>query len=429
MTFQNAAQAIEWIDGLRYQSEKNGLENMKALLGRLHDPQKALKCVHVAGTNGKGSTCAMLERMLRACGLKTGLYTSPYLMRYNERMRVCGVPIDDRALCDIASTVRAEAEALVREGIRPTWFELGTAIAFLWFQRCQVDVAIIEVGLGGRLDPTNVITPALSLIGPIDREHTKQLGGTLERIAYEKAGIIKPGVPCVVQRQKTAAVDAVFRQVAAEKGSPWRSLTDVPPERVTETARGARFAFSGHDARIGLAGRHQIDNACLALAGLDALRGLGWSLDERKAMEGLGRAVWPGRLEWLDPGTLIDGAHNAHGARALSDYVRRWLRGRPVVGLVGMMRDKDVDSVSLTLAGCLDRAVATQVSYGRAMPCQELAARLSANGLPSEAIRDQRAALERARALAGPRGVVLICGSLYLVGDMRLALNDDGGVI
>ena len=427
--FKDAAQAIAWIDGLRYESEKNGLENMRALLKRLGDPQNELRMVHVAGTNGKGSVCAMLERMLRACGLKTGLYTSPYLMRYTERVRVDGAPIGDEAFAEIASLVATEAVSLVREDVRPTWFELGSAIAFEYFRRERVDVAIIEVGLGGRLDPTNVITPVLSLIGPIDLEHTKQLGDTLEKIAAEKAGIIKPGVPCVVQKQQRPSVEEVFVRAAAERGSPLRSLSGEAPLVKAMDARGAAFAFSGHDARIGLAGAHQVENACLALAALDQLRALGYDLSEDAAMKGLSEAVWPGRLEWIDGHTLIDGAHNAHGARALRGYARAFLKGRRVVGLVGMMRDKDVDSCAAVFADFMDAAVATQVAYGRAMDCRGLADKLAGHGLRADARRDEGEALALAREWAGEDGLVLICGSLYLAGDMRLRLKDDGGIL
>ena len=427
--FEHVEQAIAWIDGLRYESEKNGLENMRALLKRMGAPQNTLKMVHVAGTNGKGSTCAMLERMLRECGYKTGLYTSPYLMRYAERIRVNGAPIGDEAFTAIASRVANEAEALVDEGVRPTWFELGTAIAFEYFRRERVDIAVIEVGLGGRLDPTNVITPILSLIGPIDLEHTKQLGDTLEKIAFEKAGIIKPGVPCVVQKQQKPSVTEVFARAAAERGAPYRSLEGETIADLSIDGRGARFTFAGHRARIALAGAHQVDNACLALSGLDSLRAVGYNLPEDAAMRGLSRAVWPGRLEWIDDQTLIDGAHNAHGARALAEYVHNYLRGRRVVGLVGMMRDKDVDSCAGIFASFMDAAVTTQVSYGRALACGELAQTLQAHGLRAEAQRDEGEALKRARALAGQDGIVLICGSLYLAGDMRLRLRDDGGIL
>ena len=427
--FENAAQAIEWIDGLRYASEKNGLSNMRALCAALGNPQEKLRCVHVAGTNGKGSTCALLERMLRECGLKTGLYTSPYLMRYNERMRVNGQPIGDEALTGLAQQVREQAEALAETGVCPTWFELGTAMAFLWFAQRQVDVAVIEVGLGGRLDATNIITPEICLIGPIGLEHTKQLGDTLELIAGEKAGIIKDHVPVAVQRQQTESVRQVFRRIAAERGAPLTDLADMPCENLECHARGAAFDFAGHHARIGLAGRHQADNACLALAGLDLLRARGWALDEEKAMAGLRKAVWPARLEWIDDHTLIDGAHNAHGVRALAGYVREFLAGRRVVCVAGIMKDKDAGECAALLAGIADAAVATQIDYPRALPCRELAAQLTEHGLAAEAVADEREAVARARELAGEDGVVLICGSLYLAGDVRLMLRDDLGQI
>ena len=371
--FENAAQAIAWIDGLRYASEKNGLDNMRALAAALGNPQEKLRCVHVAGTNGKGSTCALLERMLRECGLKTGLYTSPYLMRYSERMRVNGVPIDDDTFTRLTERVREAAEALAEQDIRPTWFELGTALAFLWFAEENVDAAVIEVGLGGRLDATNIISPEICLIGPIGLEHTKQLGDTLELIAAEKAGIIKPGVPVAVQRQQTESVRSVFRDIARERGADLFDLTDHPPKDVACHARGAFFAWNGHHARIALAGRHQVDNACLALAGLDLLREKGWALDEESALRGLERAVWPARLEWIDDHTLIDGAHNAHGARALAQYVREFLPDRRVVCVLGMMKDKDTDECARIFAGIAHAAVATQIAYQRALPCGELA--------------------------------------------------------
>ena len=427
--FENAAQAIAWIDGLRYASEKNGLDNMRLLMKALGDPQEKLRCIHVAGTNGKGSTCALLERMLRACGLKTGLYTSPYLMRYSERMRVNGEPVGEDAFVALAERVREQAEALAEAGVRPTWFELGTAMAFLWFAEQKVDAAVIEVGLGGRLDATNIITPEVCLIGPIGLEHTKQLGDTLEQIAFEKAGIIKSGVPVVVQRQQGPSVQAVFHRIAEERGAPLFDLADHPPHEVRCDAFGASFRYGTHGARISLAGRHQVDNACLALAGLDLLRQTGWQLDEAAAMDGLSRTVWPARLEWINQRTLLDGAHNAHGARALAQYVREFLRGRRIVCVVGMMKDKDTGECAAVFAEIADAAVATQIDYPRALPCEQLALQLAGHGLPAEAVPDEAQAVARARELAGENGIVLICGSLYLAGDLRLLLKDDGGRI
>ena len=425
--FENAVQAADWINGLRYAGEKNGLNNMRALLARLGNPERRLRMVHVAGTNGKGSTCSMLERMLRGCGLKTGLYTSPYLMRFPERMRVNGVPIPDEVLVRIASRVKEETEILLSEGVKPTTFELGTAITLTWFAEEQVDIAVIEVGLGGRLDPTNVISPEVCLIAPIGMDHTKVLGDTLEQIAGEKAGIIKDGIPVAVAPQQSESIMNVFRDAAKEKHA---RLLEVSADDLTVHAigaRGAEFTFRGHKAKIALAGRHQVDNACLAISGIELLRTRGFDLPEEACMDALSKAVWPGRLEWLADNLLIDGAHNPHGARALSDYVKKHLSGRRIIPMIGMMKDKDVEACIRLYADIAKEAVATRVDYPRAMECAELCQLLSSHGVHAVSGGSIPEALEKARELAGADGIVLVCGSLYVVGEVRLLLHGDDG--
>lgn len=424
--FKNAAQAVDWIFGLRYQGEKCGLANMRALLERLGNPQQSLRCVHVAGTNGKGSTCAMLERMLRACGLKTGLYTSPYLMKYSDRIRVNGLPIGDADFTRLTGLVKRAVEALLPQGIRPTAFELGTAVCLLYFAEQQVDIAVIEVGLGGRLDATNVLTPVLSLIAPIGMDHTHVLGDTLTLIAGEKAGIIKPRVPVIVQDQ-ALAIREVFHRTAQALESPIIDLADSDLRIEHLDARGAVFTLNGERAEIRLAGLHQVQNAALALTALHTLRSLGWSLPEAQALEGLRQAVWPGRLEWLEPRLLIDGAHNPHGAQALAAYAGEFLRNRRIVLLVGMMKDKDVSSCTTLYAQIAPQAVCTQVDYPRALPASDLAALCRAQGMAAVSVPSVPQALARARELAGEDGLVIVCGSLYLVGDIRLLLHDDDG--
>ncbi len=426
-TFENAAQAIEWINGLRYAGEKNGVENMRALLARLGNPERQLKMVHVAGTNGKGSTCSMLERMLRGCGMKTGLYTSPYLMRFQERMRVNGVPIDDESLVRIASRVREATEKLLLEGVKPTTFELGTAVALIYFAEQQADMAVIEVGLGGRLDATNVISPEVCLIAPIGMDHTKYLGETLTEIAGEKAGIIKEGVPVAVAPQQDDAVMQVFRRKAAEKHAPLLEVCREAIEVTDADAKGAKFSFRGQKAQIALAGQHQVENACLALSGIELLRARGFDLPQEKCLDALKQAVWPGRLEWLEENLLIDGAHNPHGAKALYAYVKTHLADRRVVPVIGMMRDKDVESCVRLYADLAKDAVATQVDYPRAMPAEELKGMLAAHGMNAVAEGTIPTAIERARAIAGEDGIVLVCGSLYVVGEVRLMLHGDDG--
>ena len=426
-TFENAAQAIEWINGLRYAGEKNGLNNMRALLERMGNPERAFKMVHVAGTNGKGSTCSMLERMLRECGMKTGLYTSPYLMRFPERMRVNGVPIDDEALIRITSRVREETEKLLEEGVKPTTFELGTAVTLTWFAEQRVDIAVIEVGLGGRIDPTNVIMPEVCLIAPIGMDHTKVLGDTLVQIAGEKAGIIKEGIPVAVAPQQNDEIMQVFRRVAEEKHAQLLEVRREAIELIRADAKGAEFVFRGQKAKICLAGEHQAENACLALSGIELLRTRGFELPEDSCLNGLEKAIWPGRLEWLDDQLLIDGAHNPHGAKALYAYVKKHLSGKRIVPVIGMMKDKDVESCVSLYADLAKEAVATQVDYPRAMPCAELRDLLVSHGVSAVSEGTIPAAVERARKIAGEDGVVLVCGSLYVVGEVRLLLHGDDG--
>jgi dihydrofolate synthase/folylpolyglutamate synthase len=426
--FKDVDQAVGWINGLRYAGEKNGLENARLLLGLLGNPERTLRFAHVAGTNGKGSVCAMLERMLRANGYRTGMYTSPYLMRFPERFRVDGIPIGDLTLARIAGRVRAATEALYARGVRPTMFELCTAVAFIYFAESKVDIAVIEVGMGGRLDSTNIIQPDISVITAISLDHVKALGCTNEQIALEKAGVIKPGIPVVIGRQ-LPAIRAVLHGVCAVNRAP---LIDAAREEVTikrEHGRGAEFICGGMRAEISMPGRHQIDNAALALCGILTLKSIGWKIGLSESLSGLKAARWPGRLEWLDEGLIIDGAHNPNGAKALTAYVKAHLSGRKTALVVGMMRDKHIDACAEAFASFADEAVATQVEYSRAADADIVQRALSAYGAHAVTERDIATAVEKARALAGHSGVVIACGSIYLAGAIRLLYRDDGGAL
>jgi dihydrofolate synthase/folylpolyglutamate synthase len=288
--FTNAKDAVEWIHGARYKGQKNGLENTRALLAALNNPERRFRSAHIAGTNGKGSTAAFAERALREAGFRTGMYTSPYLIRYNERVQVMGVPIPDAALTDIVNHLVEKANGLVREGILPTTFELGTALAFEYFARMGVEVAVVEVGLGGRFDSTNVVTPDVSMIAAIGLDHMKTLGDTVEEIAFEKAGIIKTGVPAVVQDQAENIL-AVFRKAAGERGS--KLTLARMPEIMEETAHGARFSLDGVEYQTSMNGRHQLLNASLAIGGLREM-----GINGEAIRRGIAKAKWPCRLEW-----------------------------------------------------------------------------------------------------------------------------------
>jgi dihydrofolate synthase/folylpolyglutamate synthase len=426
-----ARELIDWIHGAQRFGEKKGLQNIMRLLRALGNPEARLRCVHVAGTNAKGSVCALVESALRAGGFKTGLYTSPFLVAYPERIRIDGQPIGE-ALFEWAGNRVREAVGKMPD-MKPTAFELGTALALLAFFRSDVDIAVIEVGIGGRLDPTNAITPEVSVIANIGLDHMGQLGDTIEKIAGEKAGIIKPGVPVAMYPQKEPAAERVIERACKERGAPLLRAEHLPLTLTRIHARGADFSCEAPllgkiDARINLAGRHQVENAHLALAALSLMRGQGWEITKDAIAAGFAAARWHGRLEWAGDGLLLDGAHNPQAARALRDYIGEFLPDKKIVLLTAMMSDKQPEACARILAPCAWSVVATQVAIPRALDAQTLAQVYRAQGVAAQVVREPAAALGEAAAQAGARGVVVACGSLYLVGElMRLTAAPAGG--
>ena len=393
-------QALAFIHGAAGHGKKVGLNNMRALLARLGNPERQFRSVHVAGTNGKGSVCAFVHAGLLLSGRKTGLYTSPFLQRYNERIRIDGMPVEDGALARYTSEVAREVEALRAGGVLPTEFEIGTAIAFLCFAREQVDMAVIEVGLGGRFDPTNVITPEICAIASIGLDHTKTLGDTPEKIAFEKAGIAKPGVPLVLSAQVMGGPCEV---IAAHCRA-----VDAP----------LLFAEKEEHAQLGLNGAHQRFNAGVARMVLETL-----GVPEERILEALRRTRWPARLEWLgeNPPLLLDGAHNPQGAQALARYVKGLERHKTVL-LCGILRDKDWHGIVKALAAVCDEAVTVSPDSHRALDGGELAEAFRAQGISAQSAENVSAALEMAKARAGADGRVIAAGSLYLAGEVRTLL-------
>lgn len=427
----NAAQAVAYIHAAQYTGAKNGLKNTRALLDKLHLPMTPAPCIHVAGTNGKGSVCAMMDSMLRAGGFKVGLYTSPFLQTYNERIRTNGAPVSDELLAAAVSRVKEAADALEAQGIRPTAFELGTATAFLIFHEAQIDIAVIEVGLGGRLDPTNVVTPLVSVIAALGMDHMAYLGDTLEKIAGEKAGIVKPGVPVVLYPARQEA-EAVVRAAAEEKGAPLISLRHRQAVFRQAGAFGtqADFDLPGgpmEDVLIPLPGLHQVENALTALAALDALQGFHVT---REAMRrGMAKVRWPARLEWIDgaPRVLLDGAHNPQGVEALRKFTELFLNREKRVLLTGVLREKLSEAMVRDMAALANAAVTVTPDNRRAMPADELAAFFREEGCQAEGAQSLQAGLTRARELAGPGGVIIAAGSLYMAGALRglLGVKDE----
>ena len=401
--------------GNEIKTAKLGLERIRAVLQALSRPQDRLRFVHVAGTNGKGSTCAMIESALRAAARRTGLFTSPHLAEPTERIRIDGGPISADCFAQAFDRVHA-ANSLDNH---TTYFETVTAMALLVFAEERVDMVVLEVGLGGRLDATNVVSPELCVITPVDFDHEAFLGKSLESIAGEKAGILKPGVPAVFARQRPEAAQVLDRR-AAELSIPVSRTADWLVCDLDIDPRGSRFRLTGErDLRLTcpLAGEHQVENAVTAAVALACL-----GIADSAIEDGIARARWPGRLERVSerPEIILDGAHNPAGARALAAYIDRFYGRRTVRLIYGAMRDKAIDEISGILFPRAQQVIVTAPQQARA--------------LAPEALRDIGAhpgvrtapTLRAALALvqdASPDDVVFITGSLFLVAEARAILT------
>lgn len=416
-----AEEAIAYIRSVSWRGSPPGLARIRNLLRALGDPQTGMKFVHVAGTNGKGSTCACIASVLQAAGYRVGLDTSPYLAKFNERIRVNGELISDVDLAALTEELRPAAESLTE---RPTEFELITALALLYFQRCSCDIVVLEVGLGGELDSTNVIdVPEVAVITAMGMDHMRELGPTLADIAGAKAGIIKPG-GTVISYGGCPEADAVFRRVCAQRGA---ELIETDFSRLhlrRLDLDGAEFDFPPHGSlRLPLPGTYQPKNAAVALTALEALARKGWNISGSAVASGLAAVRWPGRFEKLRsaPVFLLDGAHNPQGAAAAAESLRSCLPGQKVVFLVGVMADKDVDHILAPLAPLALAFVAVRPDNERAMSAGELAARLRPFGAPVQACDSVAEGAYAAAMAAGSDGVVCALGSLYFSAEVRRA--------
>lgn len=423
------AAALRWLYALSPRGIRLELDRMRAALALAGDPQERLRVVHVAGTNGKGSVSAMLERALRAAGHRTGLYTSPHLHTFTERIRVDGRPIPKGEAARRITRVRALLETPGAPVL--TFFEVATLVALEAFAEAGCDVVVLEVGLGGRFDATNVVeAPLATAITTIAMDHEAYLGTTIEAVAFEKAGIAKAGVPLVVGA-RDAAARAVIEARAMEIGAP---LVRLGAElRVDPLAAGLRVRTphgSIDRLRPGLAGAHQQDNAAVATAVLLALRAGDLEVPDRAIRSGIRSVRWPGRLERVTrgggaPDVLLDAAHNPEGATALAAHLATLPRTGPRVLVFGAMRDKAWPAMLAALGAAVDRAVFCAPALGRA---EDPARLLAASPVPGEVGGDPVAALGRADALAGEGGLVVACGSIFVLGAVRahvLGLNAD----
>lgn len=412
---QNANAVIERIHAAGMFGSSSDPSRIRFLLSRLGDPQSDLQYVHVAGTNGKGSVCAMLDSILQRSGYRTGLFTSPYIRRFEERIRVCGALIDESSLSRIGERVLSIAQEMED---KPTEFELVTAIGLCYFREQKVDVVVLEVGLGGRLDPTNVIeAPLLSIITGIDFDHTSLLGNTIQAIAAEKAGIIKEGCPCLFGAADGSAFRTV-RAVAAMKSAPFYSVDRSEFHLREMTLSGTRFDFGERqDLYLPLLGRYQSMNVGTVLAAVDILRTRGLEISEEAIREGLSLTRWPARFELLlqDPIVIFDGGHNPEGVREAVRSVCEYFPDQKINVLSAVMRDKNFDEMIETLRPVTQKAFAVSSGMPRSVPSDVYALCFEKHRVPALAIPDLEEGIRCAIRESMETNTPLLClGSLYL---------------
>ncbi len=422
----------------RYSPEKFDLGRVINLLKDLGDPQEDFAVFHIAGTKGKGSTAAMIAGALQAGGYRTGFYTSPHMEEYTERIQVNGKMIPQDQFVELIEEMKPHIEKVQQLSS----FEIGTALAFLYFSRQDIDVAVVEVGLGGRLDSTNVIDPLVSVITSISYDHTYILGNTLTEIAGEKAGIIKPGRPAVIAPQKEEA-RRVFEQVAQERGAP---LTQVGKDFLyapkshslegqsliiwpaSEQARmdqyielGGQNGWEPLQLTIPLLGQHQVENAATAYAALQVARGHGLRISDDEIRQGFAQVFWPGRFEVLSqkPVLIIDSAHNRDSALRLRLTIDDYLPGKPVILIFGASEDKDVNGIFAELLPRMEMVICTESFHPRAMDFQKLVELAHTHGRPAQAVVPIEEALKKAVALAGSEAAIVAAGSVFIAGGIR----------
>jgi dihydrofolate synthase/folylpolyglutamate synthase len=406
-----------------------GLTQIEKILEAIGNPHREVQALHIGGTNGKGSTAAMMASILQKEGYRVGLYTSPHLIRFTERIKVNGKEIDKKEVAALTGWMRKKIESA---GIDPrfTFFDFTTALALFYFKQKMVDLAVLEVGLGGRLDSTNAVDPLLSIITNISKDHEEHLGKSILKIASEKAGIIKKGRPLVTAATQPQVI-RLFSKICREQKSPYFR---VGKEFRYRQAEERSFHYEGLHRKLwglhlNLRGFHQIINATTALGAMEVLEELGYTVSTDAMVEGLREVNWPGRLEIVSssPQVLLDGAHNPAGAFALKESLMKEFQYQHLILLIGMMKDKDIKSVLHLLAPLADHILLTQPHIDRAAPPILLKKVLGRNGKKAVIIDDLKEAIERGLSLTGERDLLCITGSLYMVGEAQAYFHPKGG--
>ena len=420
----NINEVLDYIHSVCWKGMMPGLDRVTELLDKMGNPQKDLKFIHIAGTNGKGSTAAMTASILRKAGYCTGLYTSPYIYQFGERMQVNGELIPDDELIEITEYVKPLADTMAET---PTEFELITAIAFEFFKRRKCDIIVLEVGLGGLLDATNVIsTPEVAVITNIGLDHTDILGNTLEEIAFNKAGIIKENGHAVIYRG-TAGVEKVFEDACRERNTQLKKANFDGLKLKSHDLFEQVFDCGEYkDIHLPLLGDHQLHNAAVVLAIAETLQEIGWKITKENIYDGIRDVSWPGRFDIVcrDPLFIIDGGHNPQCLEALVKNIQDYLADRRVIALTGVLADKDYGDMYKPVMPYIEQFVCVTPPNPRRLMAAELAQHLQNVGAKATACDTIPEGVKKAMELAGNDGVVLCFGSLYTIGDIRNALPE-----
>ena len=412
-------ESIEYINSGEWFGQTPGFERVSILLDKLGNPQNGLKFIHVAGTNGKGSCAAMMASVLKAAKYKTGLFTSPYLYRFNERMQINGKQIADDVLADIVTKVRTQADAM---DTRPTVFELITVCAMLWFKQEKCDVVVLEAGLGGKDDATNVIEkPELAVITNIGLDHTAVLGNSVEKIAENKSQIIKPGCACVLYNQNES-VENIVKSRCLETGSKLEIADSSQIEPEFESLEGQSFKYKGNEYALPLLGAHQRKNAAVVIDAVELLNERGWNISQDALEHGLYSVFWPARFEIIseEPYFVLDGGHNPQCAATVVENLGAYFLGMKHIMLVGVLRDKDYETLFKIINLTADEYICVTPESARALPAEELGEHLKKYGKPVTVCAqiDDAVFLARDRA-EETKGVACAVGSLYMSGKIR----------
>ncbi|MFD1018926.1 bifunctional folylpolyglutamate synthase/dihydrofolate synthase [Thalassobacillus hwangdonensis] len=424
----NYQQAIDWIHSREKFKIKPGLKRMEWMMEKLGHPERKIKAIHIAGTNGKGSTLTFLRALLQEQGFRIGTFTSPYVLEFNERISVDGVPITDDAWVELVETIKPLTEELAETELgEPTEFEVITAMAISYFSNHPIDFAIFETGLGGRYDSTNIITPLLSIITNVGMDHMNILGDTYEKIATEKAGIIKAGAP-VVSGVEEKTAKAVIADKAAEVGAKLYELhRDFQVKPKESMASGERFSYKGASIQAeslvsSLKGAHQVTNASLALKACEVLQSEGYRIDMDLLHGGLQKAYWPGRFELVatEPDVILDGAHNKEGTKALIDALSSHYPSRNIHLLYAALEDKPLDEMLALLHGRFASVTFTIFDFPRAMPPEKLKEKYVEE---ADVASDWRRKLASLRADVSSEEVIVISGSLYFISEVKKAFQ------